>query len=192
MGVEIARLLIAGSIVLILGGCDGGDKGNTAAPQATAAPSGQPAKSAEAPLNSIDRSFAGTPAPDVTWEKRGGGTGSMADYKGKRVLVNLWATWCAPCIAEMPELDALAAKRGEALVVLPVSQDMEGWQAVNGFFSPGKFRVLVPVLDQPGSLGERLKVRGLPVSVLYDEAGKEIWRVSGTPDWAAEAEKGTI
>jgi hypothetical protein len=83
----------------------------------------------------------------------------------------------------MPELDRLAADEAGGLLVVPVSQDMEGWQAVERFFAPGKFKTLVPVLDQPGSLGERLKVKGLPVSVLYDAQGRELWRVAGVPDW---------
>jgi hypothetical protein len=85
----------------------------------------------------------------------------------------------------MPELDRLAAEEAGALLVVPVSQDMEGWQAVEKFFAPGKFETLVPVLDQPGSLGERLKVKGLPVSVLYDAQGREVWRVAGVPDWSS-------
>ncbi|GGI67921.1 hypothetical protein GCM10007973_01320 [Polymorphobacter multimanifer] len=142
-------------------------------------------------LNAIDRRAAGTAAPDVRLELPGEGETSLAKViagaGGKRVLVNLWATWCPPCLAEMPELDALAGDKADTLLVVPVSQDMEGWQAVNGFFAPGKFKVLTPVLDQPGSLGEALKVKGLPMSVLYGADGKEIWRVAGTPDWASAA-----
>ncbi|MFZ4690803.1 MAG: TlpA family protein disulfide reductase [Polymorphobacter sp.] len=147
---------------------------------------------AAAPINSIDRSHAGEAAPKVAFEKRGGGKVTMAAFKGQRVLVNLWATWCAPCIAEMPALDGLAAAKKGKLLVVPLSQDMEGWQAVNGFFKPGKFKTLVPMLDQPGSFAESLKARGLPMSVLYDEKGREVWRVAGTLKWGAPEVVGAL
>jgi thiol-disulfide isomerase/thioredoxin len=177
-----ARLLMMAMLGLAATGCDGGDKGKTPALQASAA-----AEDGVPPVNSIDRRFAGQAAPEVSVETAPGETSTlatlMAAHPGKRVLVNLWATWCPPCLAEMPELDRLAADEAGALLVVPVSQDMEGWQAVETFFAPGKFKTLAPVLDQPGSLGERLKVKGLPVSVLYDAQGREIWRVAGVPDW---------
>jgi thiol-disulfide isomerase/thioredoxin len=167
--------------------------GALSGPQASGALSGPQASgfgaaaSAATPpaINSIDRSHAGTPAPKVVFEKRGGGKTSLADFRGQRVLVNLWATWCAPCIAEMPDLDRMAAAKTGKLLVLPLSQDMEGWKAVNGFFKPGKFKTLVPMLDQPGSFAEALKARGLPMSVLYDARGREVWRVAGTLKWGS-------
>jgi len=189
------RLLMAATLGLLITGCeakdDTGDKGNATAPQATGESTEAPATSATAPpINSIDRRFAGQPAPDVSMESAPNEAVTLANIlaanRGKRVLVNLWATWCPPCLAEMPELDRLAADEAQTLTVIPVSQDMEGWQAVEGFFAPGKFKTLVPLLDQPGSLGERLKVKGLPVSVLYDAEGLEVWRVAGVPDWSSD------
>jgi thiol-disulfide isomerase/thioredoxin len=177
-----ARLLMMALLGLAATGCDGGDKGKTPAPQADA-PQAEPA------INSIDRRFAGQPAPEVSLETAPGQTTTLAAllaaHPDKRVLVNLWATWCPPCLAEMPELDALAAEEAATLHIIPVSQDMEGWQAVDKFFAPGKFKTLKPVLDQPGSLGERLKAKGLPISVLYDAKGREVWRVAGVPDWTS-------
>ena len=191
MGIEIARLLLAIGAAATLAACDGGDKGKTAAPQATAA--AKPAAGAgPAKLNAIDRSHAGTPAPDIAFERHGGDTARLADFRGQKVLVNLWATWCAPCVAEMPQLDRLAGARRGKVAVLPISQDMEGWLAVNKFFTEGKFNALEPYVDQPGSFAETLKVKGLPVSILYDEAGKEIWRIAGTPDWNDLAIKGVV
>ena len=140
---------------------------------------------APAPINTIDRSQAGTPAPKLMFEATPGKKTSLAAFKGRRVLVNLWATWCAPCIAEMPDLDRLAAAKGAQLLVIPLSQDMEGWQAVNKFFKPGKFKALRPMLDQPGSFAEKIGARGLPMSVLYDEKGREVWRVAGTLKWGS-------
>ena len=156
------------------------------------APAAKPEAKAAAKLNTIDRSHAGTPAPAIKFENRARKPVTLADYRGKKLLVNLWATWCAPCLAEMPQIDTLAATRGGALAVLPISQDMEGWQVVEPFFAKKRFKALQPSLDQPGSFAERLKVRGLPVSILYDEKGREVWRVAGTPDWAALAAQGVI
>ncbi len=178
---EIASLLLLAGTALMLTGCDAGDKGNYAEPQASGL-SGA-ASGATPPVNTIDRSHAGSPAPSVAFESRAGVKTSMAALKGKRVLVNLWATWCAPCIAEMPALDALATGQKGRVMVLPISQDMEGWPAVNGFFKPGKFKALQPALDQPGSFSEAIKARGLPMSVLYDDKGKEVWRVNGALKW---------
>ncbi len=180
MGVEMARLLLAMGVAAGLTACDRGDKGNTAMSQASGMGA---ANAAEAPLNTIDRRHAGTPAPAVAFEARGGTKTSLADFKGRRVLVNLWATWCAPCVAEMPALDAAAGAAKDRLVVLPISQDMEGWRTVDKFFAKGKFRTLQPYLDQPGNFAEKLAARGLPMSVLYDEKGREVWRVAGTLKW---------
>ena len=191
MGVEITRLLLALVAAATLAACDGGDKGKTSAPQATGAGKALPTAGA-ARLNVLDRSHAGTPAPDIGFERHGGDKAKVADFRGQKVLVNLWATWCAPCVAEMPQLDRLAASRRGKVAVLPISQDMEGWLAVNKFFTEGKFNALEPYVDQPGSFAETLKVNGLPLSILYDEAGKEVWRVAGTPDWNDLAVKGVI
>ena len=179
MGSEIVRLRtvrLAGTALLLLAGC--GDSkaahNDAAAPsQATAARPGR--------TGAIDRSHAGTPAPAVRFETAPGRTASLADYRGRKVLVNLWATWCAPCLAEMPALDRLAGTG--KVQVLTISQDMAGWPAVNRFFRPGKFKTLKPLLDQPGSFVERLKAAGLPMSVLYDEQGREVWRVAGPMEW---------
>lgn len=182
MGSEIVRLQLvrplATALALIVAGCGDGVPAHNdaaAAPQATAP---GPART-----GSIDRSHAGTPAPAVRFETAPGKTASLADYRGKRVLVNLWATWCAPCLAEMPALDRLAGTG--KVTVLTISQDMEGWPAVNRFFKPGRFKTLKPLLDQPGSFVERLKAAGLPMSVLYDEQGREVWRVAGPMEWTS-------
>ena len=192
MGLRMARFLLALGTVATLAACDRADTGKTATPQASPQAGAVKPAAAASMLNQIDRSHAGTPAPALTFEWHGGAPVSVADFKGQKVLVNLWATWCAPCIAEMPQLDRLAGSRRGKMVVLPVSQDMEGWLAVNKFFTAGKFNTLEPYVDQPGSFAETIKAKGLPVSILYDENGKEIWRVAGTPDWNDLAMKGIV
>lgn len=183
-----ARLILLALPLLALAACS-----KTPAASDTASTAAAPAaKPGEVPLNSIDRSHAGEPGPAaVTWEMKGGTVQKLADHKGMKMLVNLWATWCAPCVAEMPALDKLAGD--VPVMVLPISQDMEGWQSVDKFWAKGKFANIETGLDQPGSFAEAVKAKGLPVTILYDEEGKEIWRVSGTLDWgSAEVRKAIV
>ncbi|MGL4543530.1 MAG: TlpA family protein disulfide reductase [Polymorphobacter sp.] len=135
----------------------------------------------------VDRSHAGTPAPTLTFEARGGDIKRIADFGGKPVLVNLWATWCAPCVAELPELNTLAVAKADSLTVLAISQDMEGWQAVNKRFTPDTFSKLTPYLDQPSNFAVAIGAKGLPVSILYGADGREIWRVARPLEWNSPA-----
>ncbi len=136
------------------------------------------------PLNArLDRSHAGTPAPAVKFVMRDGSSASVADFKGKPVLVNLWATWCAPCIAELPDLDGFMAGNARDVTVLAISQDLGGWRAVDKFWTTDKFAHLVARLDAPGNYAQAVGAAGLPVSILYDARGRERWRVNGPVDW---------
>jgi len=99
------------------------------------------------------------------------------------VLLNLWATWCGPCVAEMPTLDALAAREGERLQVLTVSQDLNGRDKVETFFRKRGYRNLETWLDPQMALMAALKVDTLPTTILYDSQGRELWRVTGMEDW---------
>lgn len=143
----------------------------------------------------FDRSFAGTPAPALALETGpDGATRTIADIAkanpGQKLLVNLWATWCAPCLKELPTLDRLAADTKGKLLVVPVSQDMEGWRAVSKAFTPAKYPNLSTHVESQMQFGFQLKAKGLPITILYDADGKEIWRYSGDRDWAsAESRK---
>lgn len=175
---------LIGALLLALVACDAAPPADT---QKAEGPQGAaPAAAVEAPESAagkIDRTQAGKPAPDVIFVDRAGKPLRIMDFKGQPVLVNLWATWCAPCLAEMPALDRLAAREAGKLVVLPVSQDLEGWRAVDKFFAPGKFQALTPYLDQQNELALAVGAKGLPVSILYDAEGRELWRVNGPLEW---------
>ena len=106
-----------------------------------------------------------------------------ASIKGKPVLLNLWATWCAPCVKEMPLLDRLAADEPK-LQVITASQDLGGADVVSKFFAEHHFTHLKPWMDKEGELGFAFG-GGLPVSILYDAQGKEVWRVNGDLDWGS-------
>ena len=159
----------------------------------------QPQEAAEAvagggqELNgTIDRAFAGEPMPAVELSDPAGVKLATADLKGKPVLVNLWATWCVPCVAEMPLLDELAGELGEGVRVLTVSQDMNGAELVPPFFAQRKFANLPQWLDAEMKLPPALKAPGLPLTVLYDAQGKEVWRVMGGYDWASAEARAAI
>ena len=131
----------------------------------------------------LDRSHAGESAPATAFEDPDGAPASLADFRGKPVLLNLWATWCAPCIAEMPTLDRLAGREEERLQVLTVSEDHDGRQKVEDFFARQGYSHLETWLDAKMALMAELKVDTLPTTILYDARGRELWRVVGMEDW---------
>jgi thiol-disulfide isomerase/thioredoxin len=130
----------------------------------------------------LDRSHAGETAPTILFEDPAGEPASLADFRGKPVLVNLWATWCAPCVAEMPTLDALAA-REPRIQVLALSQDLNGQAKVDAFFAARKFAMLEPYIDAELTLMTQLGISTLPTTILYDGQGRELWRMTGLEDW---------
>ena len=131
----------------------------------------------------LDRSRAGAPMPAVPFVDRAGRVHRLADFKGLPVIVNLWATWCAPCKAEMPALDRYALNNKGKVRVVVVSEDIEGWRSVDRFFRPGRFAGLTPYLDQPTDLALAYKASGLPITIAYDARGHELWRVNGPIAW---------
>ena len=158
-----------------------------------AAVSGNASASQPPRLGQVDRRHAGDAAPAIGLEAQDGRKTTVAALVAaahKPVLVNLWATWCVPCRAELPALDALAKAR-PGLLVLPVSEDLEGWRGVAKVFAPGKFPSLATWVDQPGNYAVKLGVAGLPVSILYGADGRERWRVNGPLKWES-AEVGRL
>lgn len=129
-------------------------------------------------IGTLDRSHKGAPAQTLPFQAPDGGQTTIAAFAGRPVLVNLWATWCAPCVAEMPTLDKVAAR----MQVVTISQDMSGKDKVDPFFAQAGLKNLKPYLD-PG-LGLSVAYQAsLPTSILYDSAGKEVWRMTGGMDW---------
>ena len=167
----------------LLGGCDR-QSGDAAQPQATASAAAKEA------IGKIDRSHKGELLPAITVKDAGGKSLALASLRGQPVLVNLWATWCAPCIAELPTLDKLAADKAGSLKVLTVSQDMAGTEKVADFLKARGGANLEPWLDPESDLSFGYQAGTLPLTVLYDSAGREVWRFTGGNDWAgAEAAK---
>jgi len=168
-------------LLLALAACDG----DGTQPTNASAPD-QPGWSGPAeapPTGKLDRSHAGQAAPVTAFEDPEGGPASLAGFRGKPVLLNLWATWCAPCIAEMPTLDRLAGREEDRLHVLTISQDEDGRDKVEAFFAKQGYRNLATWLDPKMALMPELKVDTLPTTILYDARGREVWRVIGMEDW---------
>lgn len=183
-------------VLLSLGiaGCDRPNPGNEQATATVPADSGAAANHATGEperIGTIDRSHQGKAAPAAAFTAPDGKTVTLADFKGKPLLLNLWATWCAPCVREMPTLDRLAAREAGQLQVLVVSQDLEGAEKVTPFFQKAQFAALQPHLDTEVGLSTHYGVN-LPTTILYDSQGKEVWRVSGDMEWDGDTAAGWI
>jgi thiol-disulfide isomerase/thioredoxin len=126
------------------------------------------------------------PLPDVAFAAADGKPLALADYKGKVVLVNFWATWCAPCVSEMPSLDQLQQKMGkDTFVVLPLSVDGPTRAKVVPFYQDKKLTDLGIYFDKGRKAMQALGVSVLPTSILIDASGRELGRIEGEADWSA-------
>jgi thiol-disulfide isomerase/thioredoxin len=109
---------------------------------------------------------------------------TLADWQGRPVVLNFWATWCPPCVKEMPALDALnAALAADGIDVLTVSNDFGGVDVVRKFYAANGIEHLPALTDQRGRLAQAFKLPGLPTTILIDRAGREIARVVGPAEW---------
>lgn len=128
---------------------------------------------------------AGVPAPDFTFPDLEGNTVSLSDYRGKLVLLNIWATWCKPCVDEMPSIEKLYSKfKDQDFEVVAVSIDSLGKKAVRPFmdFHHLTFNAL---LDTKGSVQQLYRATGIPESFIINKKGIIIEKVIGSVDWAS-------
>ena len=124
------------------------------------------------------------PLPELAFTDADDKPLKLADYKGKTVLVNFWATWCAPCVKEMPSLDRLQAEMGkDRFVVLPLSLDGPSKAKVAPFYADRKLANLGIYFDKGKKAMGALDISVLPTSVLIDPDGREIGRLEGEADW---------
>jgi len=135
------------------------------------------------PLGQFSLLPAPRPAPELTVDSLEGATVTLSSFRGRPVLLNLWATWCAPCIEEMPSLDRLQQKLGSDLVVLAISEDRRGAEVVRPFREKLRLSALELYLDPADTAVDALSVEGLPTSVLIDRAGNMVGIVKGSAAW---------
>ena len=184
---RVPLLSLTCAIALLAGACD----------RQSAEPAQQQENSAEANAEeltgTLDRTHAGAALPEVTVTDPAGTTLNLAEASGKPMLLNLWATWCAPCVVEMPMLDAIAGEMGDRLRVVTVSEDMKGAEVVVPFFEQKGFANLPhwmdPEMDLAFGFGGGAS---LPLTVLYDAEGKEVWRMIGGFDWSSDEARALI
>ena len=126
----------------------------------------------------------GRPAPNFEFPGLDGQIVSLSDHRGKVVLVNIWATWCPPCIDEMPSMEKLYNElQGENFEILAVSIDTQGLEAVAPFMKA--YKLTFPALiDSEGTIKNLYKATGVPESIIIDKQGILIKKIIGPIDWA--------
>ncbi|MBY0226705.1 MAG: TlpA family protein disulfide reductase [Hyphomicrobium sp.] len=127
---------------------------------------------------------------EISFEDEAGAKKTLADFKGKVILLNLWATWCVPCRHEMPSLDRLQKEMGsDQFEVVALSLDRAGRDAARKFFDEIKVQNLKLYIDQTMKAGNGLRAVGMPTTILIGKDGKELGRLPGPAEWDSEAAK---
>lgn len=131
------------------------------------------------------------PVPDFQFFDAGQQTRTIEAFKGKVVLLNLWATWCSPCREEMPSLDRLQKELGsDKFEVVAVSVDKNGFEASKKFLDGLGVKSLNHYADPSGRAASHLKAVGMPATLLVSKDGREIGRLMGPAEWdSADAKR---
>lgn len=133
------------------------------------------------------------PAPGVSFTDRAEKPLTLADFRGKVVLVNYWATWCGPCVEEMPALDRLQASQGsDDFQVAAISVDRQGLPVVEPFLDRIGLKQLPIYLDKTSTSMRAFGIRGLPTTILLDREGNELGRLEGMAHWDSPAAEALI
>ncbi|MEQ9180469.1 MAG: redoxin family protein [Nitratireductor sp.] len=124
--------------------------------------------------------------PDLTFADGDGASRALTDWRGKIVLLNIWATWCGPCRAEMPTLDRLQQRLGDdRFEVVALSVDRAGPAVVHRFYEETGIKALRLYIDQAGQALRTLGIVGLPTTLLIGADGRELGRLVGPAEWDA-------
>ena len=128
--------------------------------------------------------------PEIAFQGPDGEKRSLADFRGRVIVLNFWAVWCAPCLKEMPSLDRLQAKlEKEPFEVVAISIDRGDGDGPRSFFQRLEINHLRLYRDPANQSSRAIKIRGLPTTLLIDGKGREIGRLEGGADWdSPEAE----
>ena len=129
----------------------------------------------------------------LQWLDGDGGTHRVADYAGTGLVLNFWATWCGPCVAEMPSLARMAGSLATSGVkVIPVSTDAGGAASVRQFFGAHGIKGLDVWLDPHQAAMEAIEAEGLPTTLIIDRRGREVARIAGGANWNGSGTAATI
>lgn len=145
--------------------------------------SARPGTAEERPANLV---VHGSPRPlmAIQFEDEQGQMRSLADFKGKVVVLNIWATWCVPCRREMPTLDRLQASLGGPdFDVVPVSIDRGGVDTIRKFYAEIAIQKLAMYVDKSGQVPRALGAIGLPTTLIINRDGEEVGRITGPAEW---------
>ena len=134
---------------------------------------------------------APVPVPDVVLLDAADGEHALADYSGKWVVLNFWATWCAPCRHEMPSLDRLQVALPE-IAVVPVATGRNPVIGIERFFAEAEIKTLPILRDPKSELARGMSVMGLPVTVILNPEGQEVARLIGDAEWDSESAKAVL
>ena len=133
------------------------------------------------------------PVSDVAFTHADGGEFRLSDFEGKHVLVNFWATWCAPCRKEMPMLSELQAEfGGDRFEVVTIATGRNDLNGIKRFLAEIEVDNLPLYLDPKQALARDMAVLGLPITLILDPKGREIARMRGDAEWNSESAKAII
>lgn len=123
------------------------------------------------------------PAPTISVVDLAGNTVSLSEFAGRFVLINFWATWCEPCLREMPSLERMQSRLGDQITVVAISEDRGGSKTVEPFINKLGLKSFKTYLDPKSDAGRAFKVAGLPTSFLIDREGRVLGRIEGAAEW---------
>lgn len=127
-------------------------------------------------------------APDIVFTLADGTERTLKDFRGHGMVVNFWATWCAPCVAEMPALATLSRTLApHDIAVMPLSSDRGGAAVVRRFYEAQNIAGLPVLLDPKGAAGQKFDLNGIPSTVIIDKQGRVRARLDGAADWSGPA-----
>jgi thiol-disulfide isomerase/thioredoxin len=131
------------------------------------------------------------PVPKAVLLDAEDGEHALSDYKGKWVVLNFWATWCAPCRREMPSLERLQAAMPE-IAVVPVATGRNAVEGIRRFFGEAGVKTLPILRDPQSELARAMHVMGLPVTVIINPEGEEVARLIGDAEWDSDSAKAVL
>jgi len=173
------RLMTVGAVLCVLAGATGCGQQASSSTEAT----GRASRTTATPAVGVN---VGLRAPDIALPLLTGETLNLASLKGKVVLVNFWATWCGPCLMEMPSMQRLYQQyHRDDFEILAVATDFEGASVVKPFVA--RLRLTFPILLDPElQVNDLYKVTGIPTSIVIDRDGVIINKFFGSEDWDSD------